>query len=996
MKMDVSKWILVMFTALFGINLQAQDFPVSGKVLEENGSPLIGVNIALKNSLDIGTTSDLDGNYSLVAKSPNDTIVYSYIGFQSQIIPINSRQSIDIVLLEAGELLDELVIIGYGVQRKSDLTGSVSTVKADEITRIPTASVDQALQGKVAGVQVTPVSGAPGAAAIIRVRGIGTLNDASPLFVVDGMLFDDVSFLNPNDVESIEVLKDASATAIYGSRGANGVIIISTKKGQESKDAIIEFSTYFGQQQLIKNIDLTNAFEYATLANEVAQNEGIGLPFEDPSIYGEGTDWQNEIFQRAPMSNYQLSFKGGTDKILYNISGNLFKQEGIVKGSDFQRFTIRVNSEYKLKTWAKLGHNIALMRRDYVNAANVISSAYRADPTVMPIDSANNYGNTSIRASVANPTAQIDFNSNDNFGSRAIGNIYLDLQPLKGLTFRTNFGLDLEHNQGKSFNQIYYVSAIQQNDETSLSLYSDRTQSWLWENTITYNLELASHRINLLGGITAQEFQFENFGGSRTGIPGESEELFFLSAGELDGQTNYNSSFEWSLLSYLFRANYVFKDRYLFTASMRADGSSKFGENNRFGYFPSLALGWNVIHEPFMQDINVLDRLKIRGSSGKTGNEKIGAYAGRAVVTSNLNAVFGTQEALNFGASIITLSNPNIRWEETSQTDIGIEVGLLNNRLTTEIDYYTRITDGVLIDVPIPDYVGSENNPVINAAKVLNTGFDINLEWRDSKGEFSYYLGAIASTINNEVLELGEGKEEIFGGDLGVGGKLGTRTQVGLPIGAFYGYKTDGIFQNDEEIANSPTIGDEKPGDLRFVDTNGDGEISTEDRTYLGSPVPDFIFGLNAGASYGGFDFSIEFNGQNGNKLFNAKKMARFGTYNFERSFLDRWTEEGSSNEEPRVTNGGHNYNVSDHFMEDGSFFRLRNIQIGYSLPESLLKKIQISRVRIYVSGTNLKTWTEYSGYTPEITSGSVISVGIDQGVYPIAKTWLFGANVTF
>lgn len=974
---------------------EAQEIDIAGTILDqETAAPLIGVNVIVKNTSK-GTISDIDGAFSIKADS-KDTLQFSYVGYTMLEIPIDGRSQIDIQMNPDLSTLDEVVVVGYGVQKKSDLTGSISSVEAEEITRIPTGSVSQALQGKVAGVQVTPTSGEPGAAAIIRIRGVGTLNNASPLFVVDGMLLDDINFLDPNDVESIEVLKDASATAIYGSRGANGVIIITTKKGDLDRGTTIEVSGYYGTQSLINEIDLVNARDFATLANEVAQNEGTGLPFADPTIFGEGTDWQDVVYRDAPIMNYQLAFSGGSEKTSYHISGNFFKQDGIVEGSDFQRVTLRVNNQYNFKPWLSFGHNISFIRTDATSGANVFQTAYRADPTVPAIDSLGNFGNTSIRASVANPAAQIAFNNNTAFGYRTVGNIYLDLKPIKGLTIRSSFGLDLEQNERKIFTPEFFVSSIQQNEETRLTVITNRTQSWLWENTVTYIKEFDSHRINLLGGITAQEFSFEDIGGSRVGIPGESEELFFLSSGEIEGQTNFNGGFEWSLLSYLFRANYTFDDRYLLTASIRADGSSKFGPNNRYGYFPSVAVGWNVSNEKFWGNNDIINRLKVRASWGIVGNEKIGAYAGRAVVNSNLNAVFGIEESLNFGASIISLSNPDIQWEETSQTDIGIELGFLDNRLAIEVDYYDRLTDGILVAVPIPSFVGSAGNPVVNAAKVRNSGFDFNIDWRDRVGKLNYSAGLILSTVDNDVQELGQGNEAIFGGSVGSGGLLATRTVVGLPIGAFYGYQTNGIFQSEDEIANSPTLGSEVPGDLRFVDTDGDGVITTEDRTFLGSPIPDLIYGFTFGIDYAGFDFSLEFNGQSGNKIFNAKKLARFGTYNFESSFLDRWTPDNPSNSEPRITNGGHNYNVSDRFIEDGSFLRLRNIQLGYTLPASLLNRFGISRLRVYVSGTNVVTWTDYSGYTPEIISGSVISVGIDQGVFPVAKTYIAGLNITF
>lgn len=990
----IIKWGWSVFFLLLAAGLVAQTVTVTGNITDTENFPLIGVNVLIKGT-DQGTVTDLDGNFSLEADL-SDTLHFSYVGYRQVEMPVAGNQEIFLQMSTDVEVLEEVVVIGYGVQKKSDLTGAVSTVKSKELTKIPTANLDQALQGKVAGVQVTPISGEPGAAAVIRIRGVGTLNDASPLFVVDGMLLDDISFVNPNDVESVEVLKDASATAIYGSRGANGVIIITTKKGRESGEAQFEFSAYYGQQQLTNKIDLVNGREFATLANEVAANEGIGLPFDDPTQFGEGTDWQDVIYRDAGISNYQLAVRGGSEKMQYHVSGNYFTQEGIVRGSDFNRFTLRINNQYQLKEWASLGHNISYIRRNADIAAGVVANAYRADPTVPAVDSTGAFGNTSIRASVANPAAQIEYNNNSNFGNRLVGNVYMDLRFFDMFTFRSNVGLDLEQNQGKSFVPVFFVSAIQQNQENRLSLYSNRTQSWLWENTLNFNKEWERHRLDVLAGITAQEFMFEDFGGARVGLPGSSDELFFLSAGEIDGQTNFNSGFEWSMLSYLFRTNYTFDERFLFTASIRADGSSKFGEQNRFGYFPSFAVGWNASNEPFLQNLAIVDRLKLRASWGVIGNEKIGAYAGRAVVSSNLNGVFGNPSALDFGASIITLANPEIRWEETSQTDIGVELGFLNNRLSAEIDYYNRITDGILIDVPIPDYVGSANNPVVNAAKVQNNGFDFTLNWRETRGKVSYNVGLVASTVHNEVLELGEGKEEIFGGGLGVGGKLGTRTVVGLPIGAYYGYETEGIFQNEGEIANAPSLGDEKPGDLRFVDQDGDGVITTDDRIYLGSPIPDFIYGFNLGAEAFGFDFSIEFNGQSGNKLINAKRIARFGTYNFETSFLDRWIGEGTSDTEPRVTNGGHNYNMSDRFIENGSFMRLRSIQLGYSLPASLLDRVGLTGLRVYVNGTNLITWTDYSGYTPEITSNSVIDVGIDRGVFPIAKTITGGLNITF
>ncbi|MDP5170742.1 MAG: TonB-dependent receptor [Bacteroidia bacterium] len=967
---------------------------VTGTVYDEEGTALEGATV-----LVIGTTTgiftDENGSYTLNLPTPNDSLLVSFFGFKDMSVKVAGRSVVNVTLPPDEYTLNEYVVVGYGVQRKSDVTGSVTSVNAEELARVPNASVAQILQGKAAGVQVTPSSGAPGAGAVIRIRGVGTLGDASPLFVVDGMLLDDISFLNPNDIGSFEVLKDASATAIYGSRGANGVIIITTKAGVQGKSTVT-VNAYEGFQEVVRKIDLTNAREYAELSNELSANEGRPPVFADPSIYGEGTDWQDVIFQQAPMRNYQVAASGASDKMSYRVSGDYFSQQGIIRNGSYDRMTLRINNTYQINKAVNVGHNVALIYSRNIGTPGILSNAYRGDPTIAPFDTLGNFSNTTLRAPVGNPEASIFYNNNQSFNYRAVGNVFADVTFLKDFRFRTNLGIDVDAGFFKDFTPVFFVSPIQQNQQSRLNAGIDRSQNILWENTLTYQKEWTNQRLTVLGGVTAQTFDFENLGGSRINFPAETEEFFFLNAGEIEGQTNYNSAFSWSMASYLARANYSLMDRYLFTASFRADGSSRFGANQRFGYFPSFAFGWNIAEEAFMKGMKDINRLKLRASWGQIGNDKIGAYAGRPVVTSNLNAVFGPTESLNTGASIITLANPDIRWEETSQTDIGLEIGLLNDRFTAEVDYYNRVTNDILVNVPIPAYVGAANNPVINAAKVQNRGFDMSLAWRDEVGDFDYSFKAMASTVHNEVLELGEGNEEIFGGGLGVGGLLGTRTVPGLPIGAFYGYKVEGVFQTQEEIDNSPNRGIEKPGDLKFVDVNEDGVITTADRTYLGSPVPTLIYSGDLSLGYKGLSLVVSLYGQRGNYVINSKKMARFGTPNFEASYLDRWNGEGTSNTEPRITNGGHNYEPSERFLENAAFTRIRTVLLSYDLPRSWLSAINMSQVQLYVSGTNLFTWQQYSGYTPEITSGSVIAVGIDSGVYPISKIWTGGINLSF
>ncbi|WP_297337701.1 TonB-dependent receptor [Algoriphagus sp.] len=985
------RYFLLILLFIFTQASWAQSSAVQGTVTDSNGDPLPGVNVVIKGTTN-GTVTDLDGKFNLNAGS-EDVLVFSFVGFMSQEIPVNGQSEINVTLADDTSDLDEFVVVGYGIQRKSDLTGSISSIKSEELTRLPVSDVTQSLQGRVSGVQITSNSGAPGSGATVRIRGVGTLNNSNPLFVVDGMLLDNIDFLNPNDVESMEVLKDASATAIYGSRGANGVIIVTTRQGDFDTETRISVDAYTGVQQVARQIDLVNGRQFAELANELEQNVG-NQPIYTPSEFGEGTNWQDQIFRTAPVNNITLGASGGNKNTSFNLSVNYFDQKGVVKESEFERLTIRLNNQYKLADAVTFGHNFSFIYNNQQNEPGVVGNAYRAYPIFDPINEAGDYTNTSP---VGNPVAQFEYNSNNrNHSYRGVGNFFADVKFLKDFTFRSNLGLDLAFRDGKSFTPVYFVSPTQQNLENSISVSNGRSRNILWENTLNYLKEWDDHRLNLLGGITTQSFYTESLSGGRRNLPGEDPSLWYLSAGDLTSQTNSNTAGDWAMLSFLFRANYTFKDKFLVTGTFRRDGSSRFGRENRFGNFPSIALGYRLIEEGFMQDQSIFSDLKIRGSWGIIGNDKIAFYEGRPVVTGNQNAVFGQNEELLYGATLTRLANPFIQWEETVTSNFGLEFGLLDDRLIGELDYYYRRTNDILVGVPIPSYVGASNNPVVNAASVENSGLDLTLNWRDSKGDFNYNFGIVASTVNNKVLDIGEGNEAIFGGAVGISGLLGSRTIVGESIGHYFGYKTAGVFQNEEQLNTIPTRGPEVPGDLIFEDTNGDGVVNNNDRVILGSPIPDLIFGFNLGFDFRGIDFSADFNGTLGNEIYNSKKQVRFNTYNFETSFLDRWTGEGTSTTEPRVTNGGHNYEVSDRFIEDGSFLRLRNVQVGYTFPAATLEKIRVQNFRLYVSGTNLFTLTNYSGYTPEIGGGNVLGTGYDSGIYPIARTINVGVSANF
>ncbi|TVR17954.1 MAG: TonB-dependent receptor [Balneolaceae bacterium] len=971
---------------------------VSGTITEEGtGEPLMGVNIVIEGTT-IGTSSNVDGEYQLNIPSDDQVLVFSFIGYETKQVNVDGRSVIDVTLAEISIIGEDLVVVGYGTQRRRDVTGSVSRVDGERITRIATQSVDQALQGVAAGVQVTPSSGAPGAGSVIRIRGVGTLGDASPLFVVDGMTTDNINYLNPNDIESIDILKDASATAIYGARGANGVILITTNRSNLERPAEFSINYYSGFQQVARTVPVTNARDYAMLANEVAANEGNSPPFGNPDAFGEGTNWQDEIFRTAPIQNLNISASGGTSSTAYNISGSYSSQEGIIRENFLDRFSLRLNNEYFITDDFQVGHNIAMVYESYQNAPGVVGAAYRGDPTIPVFTEDGDYSPTDVRASVGNPVAQFEYNSNnENSRNRMMGNVYLNYYFLDNFQFRSNFGLDANRVEGKSYSPIYFVSPIQNSEQTSLNVFNNFTTNVLWENTIQYQEQLDNHRFDVLLGYTVEQFRTENLSGSRIGIVGDDPSLWFLNAGDQsEGVQNSNSAGEWGMESYLGRVNYNYRDRYMVTATIRRDGSSRFGADNRYGWFPSFALGWILSDESFMPQPDWLTQVKLRGSWGVTGNDKIDFYPGVPTVSGNLNAVFGQDPSLNFGALPIGLANPQIRWEETTQLNIGLELELFNSRLRSEIEYYDRVTDGILVRVPIPSYVGASPSPFVNAAEVKNYGLELTVNWQDTRGDLFYSIGMNATTINNEVLSLGRGNEDIFGGGVGVGGMLATRTVVGRPIGSFFGYQMDGIFQNQAEVDAGPRLGNEQPGDIRFKDLTGDGQITTDDRTFIGSPIPDYLFSFNFEIGYKGVDLSAALTGSYGNDVYNAKKQARFGTPNFEQSALNRWTGEGSTNSYPRITNGGHNYNVSDFFVEDGSFLKLQSLTLGYTLNPSLTSALGMRNLRVYANGNNLFTITGYDGYTPEITSGSVIASGIDGAFYPFARTITFGVSATF
>jgi TonB-linked SusC/RagA family outer membrane protein len=992
------KLLLIFVSLLCFFQLNAQQL-IKGQILDEKNNPLPGATVQIKNTTK-GVAADESGNYSIMT-SENDTLIFSMLGMTVQKIPVKGKQILNVKLREDVQSIPDVVVIGYGTIKKSDLTGSVASIKSVDLTKITSLNPEQGLQGKVAGVQVTSTSGAPGAIPTLRIRGVGTFGNSSPIFVVDGVILDDISFLNSEDIASMEILKDASATAIYGSRGANGVILVTTKTGQigEGK-AVFSYSGEYSLQILAKKIDLLSGRDYATVVNEI-------IPTYNNVDLVPNTDWQSLVFHPASIQSHQLSTSGASENNQYYIGLGYFKQDGIVDKSSYERVTFKLNNTYSLTKNIKVSNYITVTPYNQQNAPDVTYSAYRARPDLAPYNPDGSYAQV---FNVGNPLADLAYSNNYNKGVRGVGNIFAEATILKNFKAKTSYGLDAAYNQAVSFTPAYFVSPQQQNLLNTLNKGNSHNITWLWENTLSFNKQYGVHSIDIVSGYTMQEASSENFSMTGKNIIRTSPDFWYFNPNYIYDPTNgvntlgtisngVDPSLNYSMISYLFRANYTYNSKYILTATFRRDGSSKFSPSNRYGNFPSFAAGWNVSRENFMENLKFISNLKVRGSWGIIGNDKI-PYTNQYSLTQSMVTVLGNPPSANSAVTYSVSGNPNLKWESTTQGDAGLEIGLFSGKLTGEFDYYNRTTSDILIPLSTPDYLGNGQGAKVefNAASVKNTGFESKVTWKDKVGKLGYSVTFLGSTIKNEVLKVGgsSGVDSVlYGGYLSSGIPV-TQSRVGLPIGAFYGYKTDGLFQSVADLNSYPHLSTAIPGDLRLVDVNHDGKIDGNDRTYIGSPIPKFILGLNLEADYMGFDLSIDIQGVYGNKLFNAKEVVRPDPYNWEKHVLGAWTGPGTSNTEPIASYGGNNYLPSDKFIQDGSFTRLRNITLGYTLPSVLTNKIAIKQLRIYIKGSNIFTLAKFTGYTPEIGSSDVLSNGIDFGTYPITSVYSLGINLTF
>ena len=1067
----MKKLLSVLFLLSFTLaSVYAQDIQVKGTVVSGTDDfPLPGVSVVVKGTTK-GVITDIDGNFVISVPS-NAVLSFTYIGFKSQEVPVEGKTTLNVVLNEDTETLEEVVVVGYGVQKKSVVTASIAKVSADDLENKAPVRMDNALKGLAAGVDVTSSSGQPGASPRVRIRGIGTINNSDPLYIVDGMpISGGLDFVNPNDIESIEVLKDAASGAIYGARAANGVILVTTKKGKLGKTSI-NYNFSYGWQSAWKRRDVTSATDYAILQNEKYMNGGQAPLYADPynltdingnPVTGFGTDWQDAVFNDgAPVVNHDVTISGATEKVNYYLSLGYYSQEGIVGGnygqSNYDRLTIRSNTSYNLIDATKersflnkldLSVNMAYMRTHSTGVSensefgSILGSALYLSP-ILPItvsgaaaDELVNYYETADPNNPSkmlyelprdasgniytvpgyfgsynemnNPLAMMTLNPQKNYSHKFVPKFSIDLQLWDNLKYHFSYSADMSFwgYDGATVSK-FYLSGNNNASHTSATANRQKNVTWQIENTLTYDKTFGKHTIGVVLGQSALKYKGDQLGGSRWNLVNPLKPSIDYATGNVvDGTAQfsvYGAPFvEHTMASMFGRLSYNYDERYMVQATVRRDGSSRFGPNNKYGIFPSFSAGWNVMNEAFMEGTrDWLSNLKVRFSWGKNGNDNIADFGYTSLTAMGNNVLFGKDAIKWNGSKASRLSNPDLKWEESEQTDIGIDLGFFNGALTASIDYYIKKTNGMIIEMPIPSYVG-ETKPLGNVGDMENKGVEFELGYKWNIGDAHFSVKGNATYLKNTLKNLGNDTGYIdLDGIQGLSGG-GTRGSNGQPFPYFFGYKTAGVFQNVAEVQaytnkdGGLIMPDAVPGDVRFVDVNGDGQITADDRTNIGNGTPDWTYGLNLNADWKGFDFNIFFQGVAGNEVFDGTFRSDVTSGNYPSWMLGRWTGEGTSNKYPRLALGDDtNWQVSDLYVCDGSYFRLKNITLGYTLPQHLTRKVCIERLRVYFQAENLATWTKYWGFDPEISSGAT-SLGVDRGVYPQARTFTIGANISF
>lgn len=1014
----IPTFIITLFASLMFVN--AQNVDISGVVVDQDfGEPLPGVNLIIKGS-SLGASTDFDGNFAIKDVPINSILVVSYIGYKTVEITITNSDALRIVLVEDAQSLDEVVVIGYGSQKKRDVTGAVSIVDSQTIDDLKPVKVEQALQGTVSGVNVTTQSGAPGAGLDIRIRGIGTNGQSAPTVIIDGYV-GDINVVNPNDIESITVLKDAQA-AIYGTIGANGIILITTKTGKLGQKTKVSYNSWVGFQESSRKLPLLNATEYGVLLNETYVSGGQAAPFPNVSDLGVGTNWQNNVFNNnVPIINHDFNVSGGSEKITYAFSGSHVYQQGIIapKKTDFRRNTARLALGAQLTEKIKFSTNVnyTYLNRDSVNdfgLGSVLFNGLNAPPTLSPFQANGDFSlvpNTpGLGIEIINPLAQI-FNTYNDFELRKLnGTVQLDYDMFNNFTLTSRIGFNTTNQEGKGFFPIVnYGGKVFDTQRSSVNQNKQNFNDYSLDIFGTYTNSYAEkHNISVTAGTTV--FKEWGTGLFATGfdVPNNSWDFADISlavgtSGE--GVRDVGSfAFDDRRLSFFARLQYDFKGKYLFSAVIRRDSSTRFGPGNQVGYFPSVTAGWVISDEKFFGEGKTVNFMKFRSSYGILGNDQIGSN--RFVGLLNGEGEYVLNGNLVSGLAIGGLPNPDIKWEEAIKFNLGMDLNMFNNKIDLTADYFIDTRKDLLIPgIPVSGILGTNGpgggNPVQNAGTVRNSGFEFAIGYKEYINEdFNFGINYNFTTLRNEVTEVNNGVGFIEGGSFGVGQLAPSRMQVGFPLGYFYGYKTDGIFQNPAEVAAHPSqlaLGAAaQPGDLRFVDVNGDGVIDANDRTNLGDPIPDITMGLNFNFNYKNIDFVMYTFASIGNEMVRNYERA-LADVNRQTYWLDRWRGEGTSNSVPRLTTAAtSNFVFSDFFVEDASYIRIQNVQVGYSLPQAAIENIGFTKVRIYIGANNLYTFTKYRGYDPGASTGTPIGGGIDAGFYPIPRTYLMGVNFNF
>ena len=1034
-----------MLTLFVATIMQAQQITCKGNIADVSGEPIIGASVVVKGTSQ-GTVSDLDGNFTIQA-TPNTTLVVSYIGYVTQ--EVKASDKLKITLKEDSRTLEDVVVVGYGVQKKSVVTASIAKVSADDLDGKAAVRVDNALKGLASGVTVTSSSGQPGAASQVRIRGIGTINDSNPLYIVDGMPIEGgIDYLNPSDIESIEVLKDAASGAIYGTRAANGVILVTTKGGEKGR-VHVNYNFSYGWQNPWKHRDVLNATEYAVMMNEGLVNAGQAPIYADPYQYGKGTDWQDEVFNdNAGVVNHEVNVSGASDKINYYLSMGYYHQDGIVGGnydrSNYSRLSLRSNTSYilfddtkdrdwlnKLQISANISYSRVKSKAIDANSqyGSPLGSALYLSPILTPTVSgaaaeaqSSLYGEQymlydgagrmytvpgSSYQEMNNPLAMLSLPGDLGWSHKFVANFSADLNIGYGVKYRISYGADLSFWGSDGYTPLYYLSGNNKATITNAHQSSNRGTVWQLENVLTWDKTFNKHTINLVAGQSAMKNTGMNLYGALQNLK-DINKPFMNNTGADQSRGEMSASggpsYTHTLSSYFFRASYNYDERYMAQFTVRRDGSSRFGANNRYATFPSFSLGWNVINEPYFKAPDWLSNLKLRASWGKNGNDNIGDFTYAAWTASPYNTILGKGETVVNGVQAGSLANPDLKWEESEQTDLGLDLGFFKNALTFSVDYYIKKTNGMIISMPIPNYVGA-GAPLGNVGDMENKGLEFEASYKWNIGKAKFHAKANASYLKNKLKNLGNTSGFLELGSMQNTGTI-TRGSNDEPFPYFYGYKTAGIFQTMDEVKAWVNKDGELlqpkavPGDVRFVDVDGNGTIDAADRTKIGKGMPDWTFGFTLNAEYKGFDFMMMWQGTAGNDIFDATRRTDVQPANLPSYMLNRWTGPGTSNKYPRfVINDGTNWQSSDLYITDGSYLRLKNIQLGYTLPQLITKKFFVNKLRFFVAAENLLTLTKYAGFDPEISSGNstgATSLGVDYGVYPQSRTITVGFNLGF